>query len=305
MAEAATSWTNAIYTLNRGAVDAELERLAFNHFNIWVPLTGDLLPPHILEFLLSKERPRIADVATGSGVWLSSLSEQVPPRSELYGFDLDALKFPPRPPTPPVPPPPLSPPLRPEQPRMEFQVQDVLRPFPDELSGTFDLVHVRLLALGLKVGDWDVVLKNLRALLRPGGWLLWEDTGDLFISAYPPCKAYQEWSRTTLLYDAKVGRDNLMPAALLRKLRKLGFEKCEQRIWSSWAADETLQGHSTTASVRLLRPSLTAVVEGGGVETIRTMDDVSRLEKEMKEAVEKDGIRIGFHYYWNWGQVPL
>ncbi|KAK6219956.1 methyltransferase domain-containing protein [Colletotrichum tabaci] len=298
------SWTNTIYNLNRGSVDDELERLAYNHFNIWTPLTVDLLPSHILSSLQSQDRPRIADVATGSGVWLTSLVEDLPPHSELFGFDLDKSKFPPRPPTPPIPPPPSSPPLRPEQPRLDFLEQNVLERFPPELQGTFDLVHVRLLALGLKAGDWDVVLANLYDLLKPGGWLLWEDTGDVFIRAFPPSRAYEEFWWACVKHDARVGRDSLMPAALLKKLRGLGFRNCEQRVWSSWAADESIQQKASTALVRLVKPALAAVVEDGGEETVRTMEDVSRIEREMEQDIEQNGVRIGFDYFWNWGQRP-
>ncbi|KAJ0166753.1 hypothetical protein CTA2_6034 [Colletotrichum tanaceti] len=298
------SWTNTIYHLNRGSVDDELERLAYNHFNIWTPLTVDLLPPHILSSLQSQDRPRIADVATGSGVWLTSLVEDLPPHSELFGFDLDKRKFPPRPPTPPIPPPPSSPLLRPEKPRLSFLVQNVLEPFPPELRGTFDLVHVRLLATGLKAGDWDAVLANLSDLLKPDGWLLWEDTGDVFIRAFPPSRAYEDFWRACVKHDASVGRDHLMPAALLKKLRGLGFRNCEQRVWSTWAADESIQQKASMGIVRLVKPVLAAVVENGGEETVRTMEDVSRIQREMKQDVEQDGVRIGVHYYWNWGQRP-
>ncbi|KZL88062.1 methyltransferase domain-containing protein [Colletotrichum incanum] len=298
------SWTNTIYNLNRGSIDDELERLAYNHFNIWTPLTVDLLPPHILSSLQSQDRPRVADVATGSGVWLTSLADDLPPHSELFGFDFDKLKFPPRPPTPPIPPPPVSPPLRPEQPRLDFREQNVLEPFPGELWGTFDLVHVRLLALGLKAGDWDGVLRNLFDLLKPGGWLLWEDTGDLFMRAFPLSRAYEEFWWASMKHDTKAGRDSLMPAALLKKLQRLGFQSCEQKVWSSWAADESIQEKASRGVLRLVKPGLAAVVEDGGEETVRTMEDASRIEREMARDIEENGVRIGFHYFWNWGQRP-
>ncbi|KAK1984236.1 methyltransferase domain-containing protein [Colletotrichum cereale] len=296
------SWTGTIYNLNRGSVEHEVERLAYNHFNIWTPLTGDLLPAHILSSLQSQDRPRIADIATGCGVWLTALADDVPPRSELIGFDLDRLKLPPRPPTPPIPPPPMSPPLRPEQPTLDFREQDVLKPFPAELRGTFDLVHVRLLALGLKAGDWDGVLGRLHDLLKPGGWLLWEDTGDLYMRAFPPSRAYDEFWWASMKHDAKAGRDNLMPAALLKRLRKLGFQNCEQRVWSTWAANDSIQEKVSTAMLQLLKPGLTAVVEDGGEETVRTMEDVGRIERELVRDAEQNGVHLGLHYFWNWGQ---
>ena len=46
---------------------------------------------------------------------------------------------------------------------------------PQEALGTFDLVHVRLLVLVLSGHDPLVVIRRFMALLKPGGWLQWED----------------------------------------------------------------------------------------------------------------------------------
>ncbi|KAL0943816.1 methyltransferase domain-containing protein [Colletotrichum truncatum] len=304
-ASALESWTDTIYNLNRGELDAELERLAYNHFNVWTPLTGDFFPPVILRHLLSQERPRVADIATGSGVWLASLTDILPPRSELVGFDLDSRKFPPRPPTPPIPPPPVSPPLKPEQPSLDFQVHNVLTPFPKDLQGTFDLVHVRLLALGLKTNDWDVAVRNLADLLKPGGWLLWEDTAFLFIRSYPPSKAFDEWWWAYMRHSAKIGRDPFMPSGLSQKFESAGLQNCEQKIWSTWAADKTLQSHATVATRSLIRPSLAAVVQDGGAETIKTTDDIRRVEENMERDIEEKGVQLGLDFFWISGQRPL
>lgn len=62
------SWTDTFYSLNRGNVDTELQRLDANHFNVWLPLTGQVAPTHILDQLNQASSPRVADVATGNGV---------------------------------------------------------------------------------------------------------------------------------------------------------------------------------------------------------------------------------------------
>ncbi|KAL2875312.1 hypothetical protein SGCOL_009475 [Colletotrichum sp. CLE4] len=284
------SWTNTVYNLNRGDIDVERERLADNHFKVWLPLTVDLLPAHILSHLKEENRdwaPRIADVATGSGVWLTSLAQIVPQGSELYGFDLDGLKLPQS---------------HRSEVSFDFMEHDVLEPFPAELRGTFDLVNVRLLALGLKKDDWDVAVTNMRELLVPGGWLLWDDMSDLFIRFYPLSRAYEEFWWVTMQHDAKVGRDRLMPMGLLKKFQKLGLQDCEQKIFNSWAADDSVRDEATTGIMRLIRPSLTSIVEDGGEETVNTMEDVSRIEIELKRDVEEKGCRVGFNFVWNWGQ---
>ncbi|KAH8752219.1 hypothetical protein F5883DRAFT_433408 [Diaporthe sp. PMI_573] len=45
------SWSDTFYSLNRGDVNSEIERLVYNHFNVWLPLTRQVVPTHILEQL--------------------------------------------------------------------------------------------------------------------------------------------------------------------------------------------------------------------------------------------------------------
>lgn len=47
--------------------------------------------------------------------------------------------------------------------------------FPVEFQGTFDVVTVRLLVTTLTGDDWRLVAENLMKLLKPGGWLQWQE----------------------------------------------------------------------------------------------------------------------------------
>ena len=150
----------SVYGLN--ANPTEVERLDWNHHNVWLPLTGGrLLPGHILDHLLALGRPpAVADIATGTGIWLKSLATQLPERSRLDGFDFVTTKF--HPPS--------------ELPAgVRLQFGNAFEPFPEKLQETYDLVHVRLLGSGLRSEQWALVANNLRTLLRPGGYLFWED----------------------------------------------------------------------------------------------------------------------------------
>lgn len=93
-----------------------------------------------------------------------------------------------------------------------------------------------------------------------------------------------------------------MPMGLLKKLKKLGFQNCEQKIFNSWAADDSVRDEATSGIMRLIRPSLASIVEDGGEETVNTMEDVTRIEAELKRDVEEKGCRVGFDFVWNWGQ---
>ncbi|KAI9147992.1 N-methyltransferase tcpN [Paramyrothecium foliicola] len=288
VASTTESWTDTIYPFNRGTVEAELDRLNYNHFNCFLPLTGQLAPNNILDSLKQSPTPRIADVGTGNGIWLLSALEQLPIGAELYGFDLDPLKFP----------------STIARPNLTFQKQDVLSPFPTHLQGTFDLVHVRLLFFAMRVQDWEVAINNMTTLLKPGGWLLWEELGQMSVCAFPPSSGFDEWWRIHMLHGVEHGRDPMMPYRLPNKLKARGLTQCGNKIWSTWASEELTENGALPVLVAAVRPMLTAVVQNGGFETIQTMEDVLRVEDTLERDVQA-GTRIGFDWHWAWGMRPL
>lgn len=100
----------------------------------------------------------IADVATGTGIWLLDLSLKQPSTIQFSGFDISAAQFPP----------PHSLP-----PNITFSTLDASQDIPEELVGKFDIVHVALLIAVISSDSFDRWLANLMKLLKPGGWLQW------------------------------------------------------------------------------------------------------------------------------------
>jgi SAM-dependent methyltransferase len=161
-----------IYLLNDGDMAVETRRLDIQHSILLRVTQGALLPPHVLHHLTdviaanaaedrSKPRPAaVADVATGTGVWLRDLAKLLPPDARLDGFDHDSSKFPPS-----------APPMN-----LQLHKQDIFDSFPKECRGIYDIVHVRLLAYVLRADQWQDLIEHLISeLLRPGGWLVWEE----------------------------------------------------------------------------------------------------------------------------------
>lgn len=119
----------------------------------------------------------VIDIAAGTCVWLLDLahSPDVKPRLlmpalkqpenkiNLYACDLTLTKFPPKEYT--------------DGLGIQTFQQDVTKPFPAELYGTFDLVHMSLVVLALTEDSWKKALVNCRDLLKPGGtlWLIEND----------------------------------------------------------------------------------------------------------------------------------
>ncbi|KAM0193370.1 hypothetical protein ACHAPI_007682 [Fusarium lateritium] len=181
-----------IYTLNTGRKGVEEYRLSYQH-NCWWSMTKTLIPANIKSHIESLGRPpAVADVGTGTGIWLRDFAAEIDKASRLDGFDIDNSKF--------IPPEDL-----PSNVKLSFG--DVFKPIPDELVGKYDLVHVRLLMVALKAGDWGPVARNLMSLLRPGGYILWDETGFTKFNATPITEAYQKWISTDVRYALSVGRD--------------------------------------------------------------------------------------------------
>lgn len=49
------------------------------------------------------------------------------------------------------------------------------QPFPEHMHGKYDLVHVRMLVAAMLPSDWEPTVCNLTRLLKPGGFIQWEE----------------------------------------------------------------------------------------------------------------------------------
>ena len=177
----------------------EIERLEWNHHNILVPMIyhGNFFPEHIQAYLnnLPNNRPpAVADVGTGTGIWLAEIAPKLPSGARLDGFDLVTTKF------------------RTKDKlaaNIRLRQGDILSPFPEELWGQYDVVHVRFLVLALKAEQWSEAAANLMTLLRPGGWLFWEETSITSWNSIPITKPFYQWMNIAARFEASKGRDLL------------------------------------------------------------------------------------------------
>jgi 2-keto-3-deoxy-L-rhamnonate aldolase RhmA/pyoverdine/dityrosine biosynthesis protein Dit1/alpha-ketoglutarate-dependent taurine dioxygenase/SAM-dependent methyltransferase len=151
---------NDLYLLPRD--EEETKRLDEQHRYIVELCDGFIISPIIQTDRLQM----VADVGTGSGAWLIDLDSRLRAQGEsnkttFHGFDISDLQFPT-----------LS---GDQHSRFNFSVHDVRKPFPEEHIGKYDLVHLRLLVWALPADDVDAVVANLTALLKPGGYLAWDE----------------------------------------------------------------------------------------------------------------------------------
>lgn len=103
---------------------------------------------------------RIADVATGTGIWLLDLAREVSTTIQLDGLDISLSQAPPKAWLPA---------------NINMRVWNIFEDVPEDLVGQYDIVHVRLLLLVVTNANAVSVLQRLARLLKPGGYLQWEE----------------------------------------------------------------------------------------------------------------------------------
>ncbi|KAL6233811.1 hypothetical protein BDW75DRAFT_231683 [Aspergillus navahoensis] len=136
------SETPEIYPLARD--EAESRRLNEQH-----KLLVDFVEGPIDRSVPLENTTAVADVATGTGIWLWDARKMLVDRAGeslryFHGFDISPAQFPPAPEG------------------IELTVQDIFKPFSVEHHNRYDLVNARLLAV-----------QNLLTILKPGGYLHW------------------------------------------------------------------------------------------------------------------------------------
>ena len=102
----------------------------------------------------------IADVATGTAMWLIDVARQNP-GVQLDGLDID-LKQAPHPQW-----------LLPSN--ITLRTWNIFENPPSDLVGKYDFVHVRLLVLVIEGDKPQNVIRNIAKLLKPGGYLQWDE----------------------------------------------------------------------------------------------------------------------------------
>ncbi|KAI1397743.1 hypothetical protein F4819DRAFT_503045 [Hypoxylon fuscum] len=126
---------------------------------------GYLLEPNVQNSTSSTTQLKVADLGCGNGVWLSDLDRELSSKgisAELDGYDVNPVNFP------------ASSHL-PQS--MTLKKLDVLaRPLPEEMIGTYDIVHVRAFVSIIVNSNLTPLLSTALALLKPGGWLQWEES---------------------------------------------------------------------------------------------------------------------------------
>ncbi|KAI1741934.1 hypothetical protein F4680DRAFT_464239 [Xylaria scruposa] len=267
------STNGSIYLLNDGSAEPEQVRLNRQHRLFDDIMQNDLLPPHIASSLDSSSTPpKIVEIATGSAIWLLDIAKTFSPDAELVGIDLDTSKFPSASDLPP---------------NITLRQANMFEPFPNDLIGKFDVVNMRLIVFALKEGYGTELVRNLMTLLKPGGYMVWTETGpgmykSCLTSLEPPSQAWFKYQDVDFRFAKKVGRDMNIPISMQYYLRQAGCVECDDKAYPSskqlftdkkkeWTPRMNLQIRALTAQ------ALTGIVKLGGVEGMATEEEATEL----------------------------
>lgn len=189
---------------------------------------GYMLHPDIISSL--PQNPKIADVATGTGIFLLDLAKTLPTTSDFHGFDISPAQFPK-----------VHVPAN-----IQFHVANAKEPFPPEFHEKFDVVHLRLLIPAMSGDDWKTVAQNVCMLLKPGGAIQWTESN--FMQLYPALRGSSDprstsarlstYVRTWLDLPGFAWRERLAASSsgwssLPHIFRDLGFQHVEDDVVSS------------------------------------------------------------------------
>ncbi|KAI1272153.1 hypothetical protein F5Y07DRAFT_392211 [Xylaria sp. FL0933] len=290
--------SESVYFLNAGAAQSEHDRLNRQHRLFDDMMHNELLPPHIASALsASPTPPKILEIATGTAIWLSEVAKTLPPDAELVGLDYDTSKFPPS-----------------HAPNITLRQANMYEPFPDNLLGKFDVVNVRLIIFALKEGQGTHLVRNLMTLLKPGGYIVWAETGpacfkksQLLTCIEPPSLAWHKFQEVNWRFAKKVGRDLNLPIGMIHYLREAGCVECDDKAYTG---NSQLYTHNkddwiarTNFHVKALaHQSLRGIISLGGVEGMTTQEEAD----ELLAAFEKDFGNRKIHYLFvrAWGRKP-
>lgn len=152
------------YPLNRDVLASA--RLHLQH-QVWIASLGYLLHPSItIDKKDAKNDPLlIAEVGCGTGAFALQLSSNLSSKTpsinhKIEAYDISLSQTPP-------------PAFCPES--VTFNTLDIFAPIPEELVGKYDVLCIRHFICVIQSGDPTRLLQQLLRMLKPSGYLQWQE----------------------------------------------------------------------------------------------------------------------------------
>ncbi|KAI8342622.1 S-adenosyl-L-methionine-dependent methyltransferase [Chlamydoabsidia padenii] len=129
--------------------EEEIDRLHLLHFMVRFAIQGNYLAP-VTDIL--RKGAHVLDIGCGPGSWTMEIAGEYP-KSTIVGVDMTSM-FPQD--------------IKPTN--CQFYQCNVLQGLPFQ-EATFDYVFMRFMGQGIELEQWDVLLKDIIRVLKPGGWV--------------------------------------------------------------------------------------------------------------------------------------
>ncbi|OBT42735.1 hypothetical protein VE00_07242 [Pseudogymnoascus sp. WSF 3629] len=243
-----------------------------------------------LFFAPVKNPQRIADMATGTGIWAIDVGDKYE-GAEVIGIDLS----------------PIQPNWVP--PNVQFRVDDIDKDWMFEHP--LDLIHTRL-SSGLAVRDWPRYLSECHKALKPGGWV---EAQEFSVSmgceddSLPPNSMIKKWHEEANRTFTAAGCDLRFEGEILRQqMIDAGFVNCvvQEYRWpmGPWHEDKRLRDSGAFAMMSMLTDmeaiSLASMTRYGGWK----MDELKVFLRAVKKEWRMKSIKAYWPLYVVYGQKP-
>ncbi|KIV81627.1 hypothetical protein PV11_03798 [Exophiala sideris] len=251
-------------------------RLTAQHFLMTTRIGGLLMPQ--LEPTAQKPGVKIADIATGNGIW-GAYAAVAYPEAQVIGLDISDQQFPPAWTWPK---------------NLSLDICNILRPLPQKLVGYFDIVNVRLLAPGLSGRkDFMTAIERFSDLLKPGGYLQWRDIH------FP---AWQTLDESLVIDDKRFSRfaqllDEVLEGGISNRMFELGDLVTENPTFTEVSTHEPpilpwLLEYETSGAVKTFSEMLATARMTLARSERRKLALADEAQRQMDEYLRRQGLMV-------------
>ncbi|KAI8981494.1 S-adenosyl-L-methionine-dependent methyltransferase [Pilobolus umbonatus] len=139
---------------------AELDRLTGQHYAVKNLFEGNINSLIVNSLEMKSKHSNVLDIGCGPGSWIKDVCNDYPlcqftgvDMTDVFPTDFSATN-------------------------VKFELGNVLKGLK-YADNTFDYVNIRLLIIALKKNEWEIVIKEVYRLLKPGGFVQWVECGML------------------------------------------------------------------------------------------------------------------------------
>ncbi|KAJ3575571.1 hypothetical protein NP233_g1001 [Leucocoprinus birnbaumii] len=266
-----TSFPGSTYLLP--ADDSERFRFDTQHKSITRAFNNKL----VLSPVNLQAGDKVLDSGAGSCSWLLDLASTIPSTIELYATDVETRLFPAQPPD--------------NVRLLKASVTDL----PEEWTGTFQLIHQRLLMSALTSKEWPIALNELFRVTKPGGWVeLCEASPGLDCPSHPKHKALQAPELAYGVSDHEIQAATLLPG-WLQQAGFVDIHSVEGKYpVGKWAGVDG--EHARIGLAGFFRGLKTPILSRGGLGFVETEEEYDAVIDDFERLCDETPNTYGRNY---------